>query len=100
LSRLRAQIQCSLKKNNFLDSHQNNYRGFRGGRSGGGNASSPSLPHQQEEGGGPNVEEPLTERFIKDENFASKPNSVRRHPNEHGQIEGAAAYAYGNAYTT
>ena len=24
LSRLRAQIQCSLKKNNFLDSHQNN----------------------------------------------------------------------------
>ena len=100
LSRLRAQIQCSLKKNNFLDSHQNNHRGFRGNKNGGGNASSPSLPHQPEEGSGPNVEEPLTERFIKDENFTSKPNSVRQHPYEHAQIEGAAAYAYGNAYTT
>lgn len=75
LSTLRAQIQYSLKKNNFLDSQSN--RTFKGHKNGG-NASSPSLQQKADESGCLNEGEPLTERFIKEDNINSKCNSVRR----------------------
>ena len=86
LSTLRAQIQYSLKKNNFLDSYQKSQRLQRGTNKEG-NASSPSLHQKVDDSGCYNDEEPLTERFMKEDNLNSKSNSLRRHAYENEYMQ-------------
>ena len=70
-----------MKKNNFLDSHQPSNRAFKGNNNDGA-AGSPSPGQKADESGCLYEEEPLTERFIKDDNINSKSNSIRRHAYE------------------
>ena len=94
LSTLRAQIQYSLKKNNFIDAYQKSHR-IDKGITKEGIASSPSLQKKIEESGCYNDEEPLTERFMKEDNLNSKCNSVRRHVYENEYMQPDASLTEG-----